>query len=83
MDQSNNLQWILTPRKVFHKIAELQSIPCQPKAFNEIDSNHKKRAEWIEKKKKEDEIKQKEAIEQKLNLMDGQEIESQKSDQSD
>ena len=51
MDQSNNLQWIFTPREVIHKIGELQPIRCQPQAFYKIDSNHKKRAEWIEKKK--------------------------------
>ena len=80
MDQSHNLQWIFKPREVFNKIAELQSIRCEPKAFDDIDSNHKKRAEWIQRKKEEEVIKQKEAIEQKLNLMDGQEMDSQKSD---
>ena len=56
-------------------------------AFDEIESNHKTRAAWIQdylkRKKKEDEIKQKETIEQKLNLMDDQDIDSQKSDESE
>ena len=37
----------------------------------------------MKRKKKEDEIKQKETIEQKLNLMDDQDIDSQKSDESE
>ena len=56
-------------------------------AFDDIESNHKTRAAWIldylKRKKKEDEIKQKEAIEQKLDLMDDQDIDSQKSDESE
>ena len=52
----------------------------QPQAFDGIESNHKKRAAWIKdyfkRKKEEDEIKQKEVIEQKLNLMDGQDMDS-------
>ena len=80
MDQSNNLQWIFEPREVCQKIISLVDIHFQPQAFDEIDSNHKKRAEWIQRKKEEEVIKQKEAIEQKLNLMDGQEMDSQKSD---
>ena len=80
MDQSNNLQWIFTPREIFERIAKQVDIHCQPQAFKEIDNNHKKRAEWIERKKEEEKIKQKEAIEQKLSLMDGQEMDSQKSD---
>ena len=87
MEQTNNLQWILTPREVCDKIIIPMDIHCQPRALFEIESKHKKRAEWIvehlKHKKEDEEIKKKEAIEQKLNLMDGQDMDSQKSDESE
>ena len=87
LEKSKNLKWILTPRIVFAKVVNTLQISHELRAFDQIDNKHKERAEWIvkhlQRKKEEREIKEKEAIEQKLHLMDGQDMDSQKSDESE
>ena len=67
--------------------AGLQNITPNSEAFAEIDNKYKQRAKWIsdhlKKKQEEEQTKQKEAIEYKLKLMEGQDMESQKSEESD
>ena len=57
-EESNNLQWIFTPVKVYAEVVKTLEIEVTPHDLVNIDINHKKRASWIveySKKKKYEE----------------------------
>ena len=47
MDESKNLEWILTPQKVFLKSVLPMDIKARADAFDEIEKNYTERSEWI------------------------------------
>ena len=47
MDESKNLEWILTPQKVFLKSVLPMNIKARADAFDEIEKNYTERSEWI------------------------------------